>query len=155
MKYTTITTSEMSISAESRTQPRAPLRPYGVGNDREGDCAQRRSERIVEAEDDSEGMGGAYHPGQEPHFTDFRRHDELQVFVVDRLVSAFFTRRNKVQPCSHLAIYQLPRRCVLGNSVAEVAPDFTRWHYTHGLLEGVVGCSSLVVRTRGGLWGLS
>src|SRR3954447_22894211 len=84
MKYTTITTSEMSISAESRTQPRAPLRPYGVGNDREGDCAQRRSERVGEAEDDSEGMGGAYHPGQEPHFTDFRRHDELQVFVVAR-----------------------------------------------------------------------
>ena len=54
------------------------------GYDREGGRAQRRSERVGEAEDDSEGMGGAYHPGQEPHFTDFRRHDELQVFVVAR-----------------------------------------------------------------------
>ena len=42
---------------------------------------------------------------------------------------------------------ELPIPEILGNSGAEVASDFTRWHHTDGRPEGV-GCSSHGVCTR-------
>jgi len=50
--------------------------------------------------------------------------------------------------------YEVRLYRILGNLGMEVAPDFARWHYTDGCLEGG-RCSSYGVCTRGGLWGLS